>query len=259
MGPPRVVLVQPQNPANVGFVARLLANFGLKDWALVGEAALLGGEAERTGAPARERLTACRVTESLPDALGDASHSLGFTARAGRHRRLIPLHEVGALQEEWGPTARPALVFGREDRGLEAGETERLTALCTIPAPGLASFNLSHAVALALYEWFRGEPRHESSPPPANPADPRARADGQPPEPIKWSSAADRARLAEKAQAELAAAGFEQHPEQLEGTLRRLTAHPLEARDLRMLERILRHARWLREERPGPPPEPELP
>ncbi len=253
MPAPRVVLVEPRNPANVGFIARLLANFGLDDWVLAGPPLPPGSEAERTGAPARKTLAALRSAPDLPAALGGATHALGFTARPGRHRPAIPLAGLGALKKEWGPEARVALVFGREDRGLEAAEAERLHALATIPARGLSSFNLSHAVALALWEWFRDEPAPPRDVPPraASPGpagrDPRARASAAPPAPLRWSTAAGRARLADKALAELLAAGFHRHPGQLESCLRRLSALPLEARDLAMLERIVRHARWRRE------------
>ena len=62
------------------------------------------------------------------------------------------------------------------------------------------------------------------------------------------ASQAQRERLLKKAAAEVEAAGFRDENTELQGTLRRLSALPMETRDLRMLERILRHARWLREQ-----------
>ncbi|TAH39413.1 MAG: hypothetical protein EYC70_01110 [Planctomycetota bacterium] len=226
---PRVVLVEPQNAANVGFVARVLANFGLCDWALVRGVEWRGSEAERTGAMARERLEAARRVDSLEQAAAGCTHLVGFSARPGRHRRLLALPALRAEVEPWGPEARPALIFGREDRGLDAAETERCSLLVTIPAAELASFNLSHAVAVALYEWFRGS----AAPPPA--------AQG-----VSWAPAKERERLAARTRAELEAASFPGTGE-LEGTLRRLAARPMEARDLRVLEKVLRHAQYLRE------------
>ena len=227
---PRVILVEPLTPANVGFAARVLANFGLRDWAQVGGQDWRGSEAERTGAMAREILEALQPAGTLEEAAGRSTHLVGFTARTGRQRRAVSLTELAALRERWGAAARVALVFGREDRGLEVEEAERCAALCTIPLPGLASLNLSHAVALALYEWFRGE----------LPAPPEAKEQA-------WSSAADRARLAAKAQEELRRCELPVEQAVLQATLRRLSAAPMEARDLRILEKIVRHSAWLRE------------
>ena len=227
---PRVILVEPQTPANVGFAARVLANFGLDDWAQVGGADWRGTEAERTGAMAGETLEALRLCTTLEEAAADSTHLLGFTARTGRQRRAVSLNDLAALRAEWGSEARVALVFGREDRGLEVEEAERCAALCTIPLPGLASLNLSHAIAIALYEWFRGEV----------PAPPESKAQA-------WSTAADRARLAVKAHEELWRRELPVEEAVLDATLRRLSAGPMEARDLRILEKIVRHSAWLRE------------
>lgn len=225
--------MEPSIPANLGFVARVLANAGLTDWVRVGGCDWRGSEAERTGAMARDRLEGLRVAGDLAEAVAGCSHLLGFTARSGRRRQPRPLPDLARLLAEWGPAARVGLVFGREDRGLEAEEAEACTALVTIPTAGLASLNLSHAVAVALYEW-----RRAAGPAPAPP----------PPEHEEvWASAEDRLRLARHAAAELAAAGFPDRGGELPGTLRRLAALPVLARDLRMLERIVRHARWRRE------------
>lgn len=239
-----MVLVQAQNPANVGFVARVLANFGVTDWVLLDTAPWRGSEAERTGAPARALLEAARAAATWEEALAGCSHVVGFTARPGRHRQACTLPELPALAAGWGAEARPALVFGREDRGLEAAQTERCGWLASIPTHGLASLNLSHAVALALYEWFRLRvgPGHGPEAPGHGPEAPREGGD----ERLSWSSAEGRARLAAGALAELQATGFPDGGE-LEGSLRRLSSRPMEARDLRVLEKILRHAQYLRE------------
>ncbi len=152
---PRIVLVEPQTPANVGFTARVLANFGLDDCRLLGGCGWRGTEAERTGAPAREVLEAVVEVDTLTDALAGTTHVVGFTARSGRHRRVLDLTELPTIAADWGDDVRPVFLFGREDRGLEAEETEACGHLVRIPTAGLHSLNLSHAVAVALYEWFR--------------------------------------------------------------------------------------------------------
>jgi tRNA/rRNA methyltransferase len=245
---PRLVLVEPQQAGNLGFVARLLANFALRDWWTIGGVPWRGSEAERTGAMALPLLEALRVCTRLDDALADRSHVVGFTARSGFRRDPVPIEALQAEAAAWGPDATPALLFGREDRGLETAECERCALLVRIPAPGLQSFNLSHAIALALHEWHRGR----TALPPVDVGPSRAG-------PGRWSGEDDKLRLALKTVAALRKAGFPAADEELEAALRRILALPLERRDVRLLERILRHVEWLEERagrataRPGDP------
>ena len=237
----RVVLVEPQIPANLGFVARVLDNFGVQDWVAVGGCKVAGTEAERTGAPAKDRLRALRRVGTLEEGLQGCVGAIGFTARGGHRRPPVPLERIRAASEERGLLASPvdgegeiqpvALVFGREDRGLEAGECEACSLLVTIPTDGFSSLNLSHAVAVSLYEWFRG--RHDI---------PKTTLAHQ------WSVQEERSQAAVRASDLLDAAGFRQRGDQLQGLLRRLVAQPMESRDLRTLNKILRHVEFLQEQ-----------
>ncbi len=117
MTEPKVVLVAPENPANVGFAARVCANFGVQDWVQVGGCNLRNSEAEKTGAPARPQLESLQRVDALADALGDTTHVVGFTARAGEHRQLQSAHQLSKWRQAWGDNAKVAFVFGRESRG----------------------------------------------------------------------------------------------------------------------------------------------
>ncbi len=239
---PRVVLVEPRVPGNLGFTARALANFGLDDWWAVRGPGWRGSEAERTGAPARPVLEALRETDSLSEAVADRTHLVGWTARGGGRRRLVPAHEVGEVARSWGPGARVAFLFGPEDRGLTNLQCEQCTVLATLPTPpgALASFNLSHAVALALQAWFLPEAPAWSSEAAA-----AGGATGLPGPAL--ADVEEKIRLALEAHAVIRDSGFrDPSGEEVRGALRRILAQPLERRDLRTLQRILRHVEWLR-------------
>jgi TrmH family RNA methyltransferase len=233
---PRIVLVEPQVAGNLGFVARLMANFGVREACVVGGVPWRGSDAERTGAMARAELESLRACSTLDEALSGCTHAVGFTARSGFRRDPLPLEDLGGEAARGGAGARPALVFGREDRGLDTAQCERCTLLLRIPTRGLGSFNLSHAVGLALYEWFRGLtalPEIEAG---------EARVGEG-----RFAGAESKERLARKAEEALRRAGFREPEAETRATLRRLLAQPMERRDLRMLERVLRHVRWLEE------------
>jgi TrmH family RNA methyltransferase len=241
------VLLEPQHGGNLGFIARLLANYGLRDWWSVGGVPWRKTDAERTGAMALGELAALHETKDLEAALAGRTHLVGFTARSGYRRDPIPLEQIAAAASAWGPEAQPALLFGPEDRGLESEICERCSLLVRIPTPGLGSFNLSHAVALALYEWFRGR----VALPPVEVGPAREGAG-------RFSGEEDKERIAQKTWDALQQARFPQPEHEIRNTLRRVLAQPIERRDLRMLERILRHVEWLEEQKSGatsaPPP-----
>lgn len=237
---PRIVLLEPQQSGNLGFIARLLANFGLRDWWAVGGVPWRNSEAERTGSMVLEQLAALQEVKSLDDAVAGRTHLVGFTARSGFRRDPVPLSALPAFASSWGPEALPALLFGPEDRGLETEVCERCALLVRIPVPGLQSFNLSHAVAVTLYEWFRGR----VALPPVE-VGPAREGEG------RFASEEDKDRIALKAFTALLEARFPQPSSEINGGLRRILAQPLERRDMRLLERILRHVEWLEEQKSG--------
>ena len=246
--PPHLVLVEPQNPANLGFIARVADNFGLGEVRVLNGCSWQQAAAGRTGSPASGRLASFRAVSSWEEACEGCSHLLGFTARAGKKRAPLSLDDWEDTLADFGPAAQPALIFGREDRGLETDEVERCHALISIPTAGLGSLNLSHAVAVAGYAWRRwaGGTRMPT-PPGTGPTHPdgagRAIA-GQ----------ADRMRFLDAIGEELRGIEFRDSAEEVDATLRRLARLPIETRDLRILERALRHVRWRRENGPDAAP-----
>ena len=264
----RIVLVRPQLGENIGFVVRLCANFDVDDLVLVSPRVAWREGAERTASMCRERLEDVRVLE-LDEALAECTHVFGLTARHGRERSTAPLHMLGELcrtagcgpqrhddqapesgelaatvARDEGEATRCALVFGSEDRGLEAEEVARCTQLVRLALPGLSSLNLSHAVALALHEFFRASEIPEGAGPAVEHSESHA-----------WATHAERRRLAERARDCLRAWRFRVDDPHLDGALERLVeTAQLQTRDARVLARIIRHLEWLDEQGEGPPP-----
>ena len=154
----RVVLVRPRIAANIGAVARAMANFGARQLCLVNPEA----EPRR---PPRAALTATHSADILqeaaivPDleaAVADCIMVIGSSARAGglmrRQNVGSPLEILPHLLEPM--QAHPvALVFGPEPNGLLNEEVTRCHYLLHIPtAEQAAALNLSHAAAICLYE-----------------------------------------------------------------------------------------------------------
>ncbi len=147
----RVVLVGPENPLNVGFVARAMRCLGVEDLALVTDWKELPREARVTGVAAPAILDAVRLLPTLDAALADCATAVAFSRRPlGIGQRAF---DLPAPPPELGEArGRVALVFGRESNGLTREEAALCPWRCRIPvAPGL-SLNLGQAVSIALYQ-----------------------------------------------------------------------------------------------------------
>jgi tRNA/rRNA methyltransferase len=156
----RVVLVEPQEPMNVGAVARAMRNFGLARLYLVNPAPRVGPpwarEAYWLAVHAEEILDRAVAVDSLMEALADVELVVATT---GRPRELYPAPVVPA----WEVPARVlsvegevALVFGRETFGLTNEELALAHVIGTIPtAPEQPSLNLAQAVVVFAYELFK--------------------------------------------------------------------------------------------------------
>ncbi|MHA2242963.1 MAG: RNA methyltransferase [Candidatus Thorarchaeota archaeon] len=124
-----VVLVNPENPGNVGFATRAMANFGVSKLRIVGSDPRQDQLAQIFSVHASEMLDAAEVFDNLESALEDMEASWGATARSGSNhsvtRALVPLPELPNPASREGEVA---LVFGRESIGL----TNEEIALCDL-------------------------------------------------------------------------------------------------------------------------------
>lgn len=151
-----VVLVEPENPGNVGFICRVLANFGVSELRIVGPDMKQDSQAQIYSVHARHILESASVYESLDQALSDLDATWASTARSGRNRSvtraLVPLRELPDPSSRKG---RVGLVFGRESTGLTNDEVNLCDLGFLIPTSRkYPSMNLSHAVAVVLYHLY---------------------------------------------------------------------------------------------------------
>ena len=169
----RVVLVGPENPLNVGFVARALRCFEVAELTLVTEWTEVPAEARVTGVAAPEVLDAARLVPNLAAALEGCATAVAFSRRPlNLEQRDFDLPAPPA--ELASGQGRVALVFGRESNGLTREEAGLCPWLCRIPSTPGISLNLGQAVALALYQLRSGA---VSAPPSAPAADPAVAVD----------------------------------------------------------------------------------
>ncbi|WP_321430775.1 RNA methyltransferase [uncultured Methanolobus sp.] len=158
----RIVLVEPLYQGNVGSVTRAMKNFGFSDLVLVNPCKL-EGEARAMSSHARDLLESAKRVSTLKEAIDDCSIVIGTSGIAGSRFDLhlrVPGYSPKEMKERLsGTDGKVAVLFGREDNGFTREELKKCDMILTIPTSEVYPvMNLSHAVAVVLYEFSSIEP-----------------------------------------------------------------------------------------------------
>lgn len=151
-----VVLDHPQNLVNIAGAVRAMKNMGIYRLRLVNPAEYdswrIGGIAHRSADVAE----GAEIFESLQEALSDAIYVVGTTARARTaQRNYVRPRDVAPTVIERAQEGVVALLFGREDRGLENEGLDLCHSVAIIPTnPDYSSLNMAQATLLLTYEVF---------------------------------------------------------------------------------------------------------
>ena len=151
-----VVLDHPQNLVNIAGAVRAMKNMGLSRLRLVNPAEYdtwrIGGIAHRS----QDVTEAAEIFDSLREALADTIYVVGTTARPRTAQRNYGRpREIGPRVVERAQGGLVALLFGREDRGLDNEGLDLCHSVAIIPTnPGYSSLNMAQATLLLAYEVF---------------------------------------------------------------------------------------------------------
>ena len=153
----KVVLVEPLNDGNVGAVARAMKNFGLDDLVLVRPCAV-GEEATKRAMHGLDVLKKSRTVFAEEDALEDVDFvaaTSGIDTVSEKKFPRISMTPRAFAEKVKDVDGRIALLFDREDFGLDNELIKKSDFLITIPAnPKYSILNLSHAASIVFYELF---------------------------------------------------------------------------------------------------------
>ncbi|ALU11348.1 rRNA methyltransferase [Ignicoccus islandicus DSM 13165] len=151
----RVVLVEPEGMINFGFIVRLSKNFEIDEIAVVNpKFDPFDEEVKRFAAQGVNYLSKVKIYNTVEEALE------GFkvcTSAKVSHDDPLRQHVLPwELKDYIGDAQIVSLVFGRESVGLRRDELEKCDILMHIPASSsYPVLNLSHAVAITLYEFWK--------------------------------------------------------------------------------------------------------
>ncbi len=147
----KIVLVEPETAENVGFVARIMKNFGFEELIIVNPKCDLN-KAYVTAMHGRDILRNAKIVNEIPK----FNLTIATSAKLGMKRNLrrifVPSYEIAEyIKEDTG------ILFGRESTGLTNEEIEKADILVHIPTSNYKALNLSHAVGIILYELFKSK------------------------------------------------------------------------------------------------------
>lgn len=153
-----VVLVEPKYQGNIGAVARSMMNAGLSTMYVVGGNGFDNDAYIRAiyGKKILDNSIHVDSLDEITDRFDVIAATSSATSMNERKFRRIPVSPDN-FWKSLLPTGRKiALVFGREDDGLRNTEVEKCNYFIHIPSsPEYPAYNLSHAVAIVLYEMIK--------------------------------------------------------------------------------------------------------
>ncbi len=171
----RVVVAGPMYQINLGYISRVCANFGVRELVLVSPRCKPGGKnAMMYAKHGMAVLRGARVCGTI----GEAVKGTFSIATTGNWRKgkpsLYNIYSADAMASMLGSNSigRVSVVLGRESTGLTSGEIAECSTCAYIPVKGeYGIMNISHALAILLYELTKGESRRMSKNPYASQAE----------------------------------------------------------------------------------------
>lgn len=158
----KVVLVEPLYQINLGYIARTLKNFGIREVNLVGPRCnYKGKEAIKYSKHAADILAKAKIHKSIAAAVRGCDVVIGTTGIWYKSdSSFYNVHPISEMNKIIGGR-KAALLIGRDDIGLTKEELKMCDANIFIPADDeYPVFNISHALAILLYELGREKENH---------------------------------------------------------------------------------------------------
>jgi len=150
----RIVLVETSHPGNIGAVARAMKNMQLESLYLVRPQQAPDDHSAARSSGATDVLNNAVICDSLGEAIADCRLVIAASAR----KRSISWPTADAADAatklvEGCHDSPVAMVFGREDRGLNNDELDHCNFMTRLPTnPNFSSLNIAAAVQVFSYE-----------------------------------------------------------------------------------------------------------
>ena len=156
-----VVLIEPNQPGNIGSVCRIMENFDVKDLVVINpKCDVFASDSIKMAKHGSDILKNIKIEDFAY--LKKFDYVVGTTAKVGKDYN-IPRSPIKPAELSLIIKQKPkvALLIGREDSGLTNNEISQCDFIVSIPASKkYPTLNMSHACAILLYELFKGKKSH---------------------------------------------------------------------------------------------------
>ena len=152
---PSIILVRPQLPENIGMVARVMQNFGLKDLIIVSPREnWLNNKSINAAKKAITIIKNIKVYNDLESALSSFTYVIATTNRK-RYLDKTSTSDFKLIKRKFVSNKKSAILFGPENSGLSNEDLRLSDIIFTIATSNRSnSLNLSHAVTVLCYKLF---------------------------------------------------------------------------------------------------------
>lgn len=148
--------MEPNGPLNVGSIARLCSNFDVNELRIVSpKCEIFSLEAKRMALKGQSYIDNCKIFNSIEKAIFDCDLVLATIGRIDLSKDIEceSPENISKWIASYKEINNIAILFGREDRGLTNSELFFAHKIFNIKtSQNFPSLNLSHAVAIILYE-----------------------------------------------------------------------------------------------------------
>jgi len=150
-----VIFVGAEGEENIGYVARLMENFGLKKLILVAPKCKIGIKARTRAMHGWNVLKNAKTMASFEGAIEPYATVIGTTAKVFSDSSITRAYMTPReLASSLPDKANACIIFGRESRGLTSKELGQCDVVVHIPASKYFTLSISHAAAILFYELF---------------------------------------------------------------------------------------------------------
>lgn len=152
-----IILIEPEKPGNIGYVARAMKNFDFNELILINpKCNHLDLDAMSRATHARDILKKAKVMDF--SYLKNFDYLIATTAIIGTDYNIprSPISVEELAKKISKVKGKIGLMIGREGTGLNNKEIEMADFIVTIPASkSYPTLSISHSVAIILYELFK--------------------------------------------------------------------------------------------------------
>jgi tRNA (cytidine32/uridine32-2'-O)-methyltransferase len=153
----KIILIEPQNPGNIGATARAMKTMGLSQLTLINPLCFPHKDAYIRATNATDILENCTIADTLPEVISDCRLVIGTSTRdRGGYVPAITAKETAIKIIDELKYSSVALIFGTESHGMTGKDIRLCNYYGYIPTnPDFSSLNLAAAVQTFCYEIFQ--------------------------------------------------------------------------------------------------------